>query len=230
MTACVSRTRSATSHIGPGPPRGWAAIGDGSARAAPGTRHGRRQHGSGARFGSRPPCRIELPGSRSRERRQERCGRSAVGSASPCQGEGRGFESRRPLGRGPGNKHLRILRRWDGREARQRPAKPCTRVRIPFPPLSVPPTARAISSAGERFPDTEEVTGSIPVSPTTSDLRKQVRTSAYVPKMPSCLALTPSGPGRSCTQVPQPGGTRGSWCGLPGTGQHHRRRGAGRSG
>src|SRR5690606_5639032 len=25
------------------------------------------------------------------------CGRSAVGSASPCQGEGRGFESRRPL-------------------------------------------------------------------------------------------------------------------------------------
>src|SRR5690349_7017233 len=27
-----------------------------------------------------------------------RCGRSAAGSASPCQGEGRGFESRRPLG------------------------------------------------------------------------------------------------------------------------------------
>src|SRR5439155_6176023 len=26
------------------------------------------------------------------------CGRSAAGSASPCQGEGRGFESRRPLG------------------------------------------------------------------------------------------------------------------------------------
>src|SRR5829696_8338791 len=25
-------------------------------------------------------------------------GRSAAGSASPCQGEGRGFESRRPLG------------------------------------------------------------------------------------------------------------------------------------
>ena len=80
------------------------------------------------------------------------------------------------------------LARWDGREARQRPAKPCTRVRIPFPPRGsntgrtlghddrVPfwtapggPAvhARAISSAGERFPDTEEVTGSIPVSPTT---------------------------------------------------------------
>ena len=43
---------------------------------------------------------------------------------------------------------------------RQGPAKPCTRVRFPPPP-------RAISSVGERFLDTEEVTGSIPVSPTT---------------------------------------------------------------
>ena len=49
--------------------------------------------------------------------------------------------------------------RWSGRVVRQRPAKPCTRVRFPSPP-------RAISSAGERFPDTEEVTGSIPVSRT----------------------------------------------------------------
>ncbi len=48
---------------------------------------------------------------------------------------------------------------WSGRVVRQRPAKPCTRVRFPSPP-------RAISSAGERFPDTEEVTGSIPVSRT----------------------------------------------------------------
>jgi hypothetical protein len=48
---------------------------------------------------------------------------------------------------------------WCGREARQRPAKPSTRVQIPSPP-------RTISSAGERFPDTEEVTGSIPVPPT----------------------------------------------------------------
>ncbi len=47
---------------------------------------------------------------------------------------------------------------------RQRPAKPCTRVRFPSPP---PLKTRAISSAGERFPDTEEVTGSIPVSRTT---------------------------------------------------------------
>src|SRR5690606_27334394 len=49
---------------------------------------------------------------------------------------------------------------WRGREARQRPAKPYTRVRIPSPP-------RAIGAAVARFPDTEEVTGSIPVSPTT---------------------------------------------------------------
>ena len=54
--------------------------------------------------------------------------------------------------------------RWSGRVVRQRPAKPCTRVRFPSPP---PRWTRAISSAGERFPDTEEVTGSIPVSRTT---------------------------------------------------------------
>ena len=54
--------------------------------------------------------------------------------------------------------------RWSGREARQRPAKPCTRVRIPSPPR------RAIGAAVARFPDTEEVTGSIPVSPTNREL------------------------------------------------------------
>ena len=60
--------------------------------------------------------------------------------------------------------------RWSGRVVRQRPAKPCTRVRFPSPP---PRWTRAISSAGERFPDTEEVTGSIPVS----------RTSVYAAQM-----------------------------------------------
>ena len=44
---------------------------------------------------------------------------------------------------------------------RQGPAKPCTRVRFPPPP-------RAISSVGERYLDTVEVTGSIPVSPTST--------------------------------------------------------------
>ena len=90
----------------------------------------------------------------------ELCGCSAVGSASPCQGEGRGFESRHPL---EGCHGIRP-QRWSGRVVRQRPAKPCTRVRFPSPP---PFCTRAISSAGERFPDTEEVTGSIPVSRTS---------------------------------------------------------------
>lgn len=57
------------------------------------------------------------------------------------------------------------IQRWSGRVVRQRPAKPCTRVRFPSPPPAFDPGA--ISSAGERFPDTEEVTGSIPVSRTS---------------------------------------------------------------
>ena len=103
------------------------------------------------------------------------CGRSSVGRASPCQGEGRRFESGRPL-RGAARSTTRRERRftwmrkhswWVGREARQRPAKPCTRVRIPYPPPSAPHSAaRAIGAAVARFPDTEEVTGSNPVSPT----------------------------------------------------------------
>ena len=102
------------------------------------------------------------------------CGRGSAGRASPCQGEGRGFESRRPLGCAG----RRLARRWPSTVIdylvaplqaglpggmaewlRQGPAKPCTRVRFPLPP-------RALSSAGERFPDTEEATGSIPVPPT----------------------------------------------------------------
>jgi hypothetical protein len=64
--------------------------------------------------------------------------------------------------------HWHQPQRWSGRVVRQRPAKPCTRVRFPSPPPSCP---GAISSAGERFPDTEEVTGSIPVSRTTIQQR-----------------------------------------------------------
>ncbi len=90
------------------------------------------------------------------------------GRASPCQGEGRGFESRRPLGGRHSRPAFRSLRTevsgWSGREARQRPAKPYTWVRIPSPPRS---STRAIGAAVARFPDTEEVTGSIPVSPTS---------------------------------------------------------------
>ena len=57
---------------------------------------------------------------------------------------------------------LSLREHWRGGVAewlRQGPAKPCTRVRFPPPP-------RAISSVGERFLDTEEVTSSILVSPT----------------------------------------------------------------
>ena len=64
-------------------------------------------------------------------------------------------------------------RRWSGREARQRTANPCTRVQIPSPP-------RAAGAAVARFPDTEEVTGSIPVSPTARPLVRNDQGSFYV--------------------------------------------------
>jgi hypothetical protein len=119
-----------------------------------------RQRGN--RFGMGWRARLEFPSVTGCTGWQ--CGRSAVGSASPCQGEGRGFESRRPLGGQP---------RWSGREARQRPAKPCTRVQIPSPPRTRHKRVfRAIGAVGARFLDTEEVTGSNPVSPTTE---QQVR-------------------------------------------------------
>ncbi len=110
------------------------------------------------------------------EIRSER-GCSAVGSASPCQGEGREFESRHPLECGdllskitPWGNHTW----WRGRAARHRPAKPFTRVRIPSPPphsRSQPDSTWAIGAAVARFPDTEEVTGSIPVSRTAHSPR-----------------------------------------------------------
>src|SRR3954447_6544682 len=66
-----------------------------------------------------------------------------------------------------------LLTRWIGREARQRPAKPYTRVRIPYPPPTWSNTqVWAIGAAVARFPDTEEVTGSIPVSPTERNPRE----------------------------------------------------------
>ena len=59
--------------------------------------------------------------------------------------------------------------RWVGREARQRTANPSTRVQIPYPPLPLDSSqfkTWAIGAAVARFLDTEEVTGSNPVSPT----------------------------------------------------------------
>src|SRR5699024_2287524 len=66
--------------------------------------------------------------------------------------------------------HIRRASRHGGMAEwlRQRSAKPSTRVRFPFPPLSSPPwlslKAGAMSSAAEHFPDPDGVTGSIPVS------------------------------------------------------------------
>ena len=58
-------------------------------------RHGSefaRRPGSATVLNAHPPGRIRSVGS------APACGRGSVGRASPCQGEGRGFESRRPLG------------------------------------------------------------------------------------------------------------------------------------
>src|SRR5215467_15769997 len=86
-------------------------------------------------------------------------GRSAAGSASPCQGEGRGFESRRPLGGRQAIFGGVAERRGNGLQSRVHGFK--SRLHLV--------RTRAVSSAGERFPDTEEVTGSIPVPPTSSE-------------------------------------------------------------
>ena len=75
------------------------------------------------------------------------------------------------------------IQRWVGREARQRTANPCTRVQIPYPPRHDAPTEqhhpRAIGAAVARFPDTEEVTGSNPVSPTSRRLRNLAESGAF---------------------------------------------------
>jgi hypothetical protein len=64
---------------------------------------------------------------------------------------------------------------WSGREARQRTANPSTRVQIPSPPRLLNThrvwelgPSRAIGAVVARFLDTEEVTGSNPVSPTST--------------------------------------------------------------
>ena len=104
-----------------------------------------RGPGSATVLNAHPPGRIRSDGGAPAR------GRGSVGRASPCQGEGRGFESRRPLG-GAG---FRLAGPWPARLfgcprpdspagnvgaggmaewLRQGPAKPCTRVRFPLPP------------------------------------------------------------------------------------------------
>ena len=112
--------------------------------------------------------------------RKAQCGRGSAGRASPCQGEGRGFESRRPLGEGL--VRGRFFNRWSGREARQRTANPCTRVQIPSPP-------RAVGAVVARFLDTEEVASSNLASPT----EKRPRERAFS-VFRGCLERHDSGP------------------------------------
>ena len=104
-------------------------------------------------------------------------GCSAVGSASPCQGEGREFESRHPLecelgGNIPGCTGIDPNTvTWPRGEAAA-----CKAVYTGSNPVVTSADSygvqrfsleiRAIGAAVARFPDTEEVTGSIPVSRT----------------------------------------------------------------
>jgi hypothetical protein len=115
-----------------------------------------------------------------------KCGRSSAGRAPPCQGGCREFESRRPLaGHCHGNGPLRTgayTVGWPRGEAAA-----CKAVYTGSNP--VPTSVKtmvsgsgrwqwAIGAAVARFPDTEEVTGSIPVSPTKQgNLLHAVRTA-----------------------------------------------------
>ena len=102
------------------------------------------------------------------------CGRSSAGRASPCHGEGRGFDSRRPLAVFDPGRDLRPcpfkdlvpggVAEWLGSGLQSRLRGFESRLHLgattSFKRLS------AIGAAVARFPDTEEVTGSIPVSRT----------------------------------------------------------------
>src|SRR5262245_11140488 len=84
---------------------------------------------------------------------------------------------------------------------RQGPAKPCTRVRFPLPPRW------AVSSAGERFPDTEEATGSIPVPHTRSEvLFECVLGSLAIQKEPNKSQTVTDPDPAACPPPPVPAG------------------------
>src|SRR6476661_993265 len=101
-----------------------------------------------------------------------KCGRSSAGRAPPCQGGCREFESRRPL---------------------------CCFIR--FTQLhSGSFRLRAIGAAVARFPDTEEVTGSIPVSPTIKAAPLELLFSCPLP----CLGTESFSSGRTPLAPPGP--------------------------
>ena len=92
-------------------------------------------------------------------------GRGSVGRASPCQGEGRGFESRRPLGVGLVPAATRPVltggvaeRRGNGLQIRVHGFK--SRLHL-----------GRLAQLVARFPDTEEVISSSLVSPTRAQAR-----------------------------------------------------------
>src|SRR3712207_2925493 len=103
-------------------------------------------------------------------------GRSAAGSASPCQGEGRGFESRRPLGEATTG----YVRGQLGGVAERRGNGLQSRVHGFKSRLHLGNRSSAIGAAGARFLDTEEVTGSIPVSPTRVCAGQRLVTGLWV--------------------------------------------------
>src|SRR5207249_4208087 len=77
----------------------------------------------------RRPARIVM---RNRPRRCAACGSGSVGRASPCQGEGRGFESRLPLPSLPAVARRGDVAKW----LRRSSAKALSPVRFrPSPPL-----------------------------------------------------------------------------------------------
>ena len=115
------------------------------------------QPGTSSEFATRPGSATVLFARRAhyggRQLHRLARGRGSVGRASPCQGEGRGFESRRPLGDAehrrvrstavlgihgePSTWRFGCRKSFRGGVAewfRQGPAKPCTRVRFPSPP------------------------------------------------------------------------------------------------
>lgn len=94
------------------------------------------------------------------------CGCSSVGRAPPCQGGGRGFKSRHPL-QGKADALLKLRgglaeRRGSGLQSRIHGFESRTHLQD----SSFLKELRAIGAEVARFLDTEEVTGSIPVSPT----------------------------------------------------------------
>ena len=63
-----------------------------------------------------------------RTNREDSCGCGSVGRASPCQGEGRGFESRHPLGRLAQRERASLTRKRSLVRSQYRPPEPIVEV------------------------------------------------------------------------------------------------------